>query len=146
MQQTPVPTTEQEDDSITAKLMYQNRNALEDITGKYLETLKRDVMSQGLMLHGLKKILGLLDVLQTDSFSTRLRRKDQGEGNERGMMARRQEHSGFDSIHLYPVREREQQSRCFGHFFKPTWMVHKVKSRSTAPSITDRLSACSQER
>ena len=45
MQQTPVPTTEQEDDSITAKLMHQNRNALEDITGKYLETLKRNVMS-----------------------------------------------------------------------------------------------------
>src|SRR5207248_4268526 len=57
MQQTPVPTTEHEDDPITAKLMHQNRNALEDITGQSLETLKRDAMSKGLMLHGLEKIL-----------------------------------------------------------------------------------------
>ena len=45
------------------------------------------------------------------------------EGDERGMRTRRQEHGGFDGVHLYFMCEWEQQSRYSGPLFKLIWMV-----------------------
>ena len=39
------------------------------------------------------------------------------------MMTRRQEHGGFNGVHLNFMCEWEQQSRCSGPLFKLIWIV-----------------------
>ena len=60
-------------------------------------------------------------------------------------MARRQEYGGFDGVHLSSVREREQQSRRFGHLFKLSWMVD-THVAFVVTIVADRRSRYAQER
>jgi len=107
-QQTPVSTAQREQYPVALQLVRQHKQALQRIACKHLETLKRDTAPHGFVPYSLQKVLGLLDVLQAGSFSLHPRHRNQGEGNECGLMTRSQEHGSFDGIHLYPVREREQ--------------------------------------
>lgn len=60
------------------------------------------------------------------------------------MMTRRQEHGGFDGVHLYSMCEWEQQSRCSGHLFKLIWMVD-AHVAFVVLTITDGGSTCAQD-
>jgi hypothetical protein len=53
VEQTPVPTTESEQYPVTPQLVYQHDQTLHSIAGEHLEALKRDVMPEGFVLHGL---------------------------------------------------------------------------------------------